>query len=97
GKNAVPGIHEVNDVEERAHRIDLDPSDHCRFPRINLRHNELGYLARTSFDCNRQCATNSTDTAVEGQFADEYCIDNFFLVKPSVRAADAKGHRKIEP
>jgi hypothetical protein len=56
--NAIAGVHEMNDVHERFHGIDIHPADHRGFPRVDLGHDQACKLFRAGFNRDGQSSAN---------------------------------------
>jgi hypothetical protein len=94
--DSVTDVYEAGDVNQRAHRIDVNSGQHGGFACIEFRYDQGRDLAGTGFDSDGQRAANASDIAIERQFPDEKAIRNFFLIQAAVSSNDSKRHRQIE-
>src|SRR5262249_48175457 len=68
GSDAVAGVHEVNDVDQRADGVDVEAGDHGGFAGVDLGDNQAGQLLAAGFDSDRKSAANTANAAVEREF-----------------------------
>src|SRR5579872_4577781 len=82
--DAVAGVHEADHVQQRFDRIDFYSADHCRFLGIELGHDQPRNLSAACLNGDGQRSTNSPNSAIEGQFADEKAIWHLLLINDAI-------------
>src|ERR1700746_3113607 len=67
--NSIAGIHKMNHVDERLHRIHIDAADHRRFAGIYLGDDKPLELLAAGFDGDGQGPTNAPDPSIQSTLA----------------------------
>jgi hypothetical protein len=96
GGDALAGVDEMDHVEQRAHGVDFYSAHHGGFFGVGLRHDHPRNLAATSFDGNRESATNAANSTVEREFAYKKAVGDFFLSEATIGSNDSKRHGEVE-
>src|SRR5208283_4659742 len=94
--DAVAGVNEMNDFQQRFNRVNLNVTNHGGFASVDLGHDQAFYLRSTSLDRDRQSATHSSHPSVERKLADKQRVGDLLLVQPAVCAEDAERHGQVE-
>ena len=94
--DSIAGVHEVDHIEERSHRVNVHASHHRGFLRISLGHDQPRNLSPSCLKRYGQSPSHSANASVQRKLTDEKAIRNVLLCQPSVGADDAESHGQVE-
>ena len=94
--DAIAGIDEVDHIEQRLDRIDIDAADHGRFSSVDFGDDHAVDLRPRASIAIGKRAANSANAAVERKFAHKEAVGNLFLVQAAVGADDAQRHGQVK-
>jgi hypothetical protein len=94
--DAVAGVHKVDDVKQRFHRVNVDAADHGGFAGIRLRNDESGDFAAAGFEGDWQSAANPAEAAIQREFANEETVGDVLLGEAAIGPDDSERHGQIE-
>jgi len=74
----------------------FNPADHGRLACVDLGDDQSLDLPAACLDRDWERAANASDPAIEREFADEYAIQWFLFVEPSISAQNSESHGQIK-
>ncbi len=89
-------IHQLDDIEQRAHRVHADIADHCGFVGIDFGNNQPRNFFAARLNSDGQRTANAANAAVKREFADKKVFREILLRQATVGAHDAQCHRQIK-
>ena len=92
GEDAVAGIDELNDVEKRADRINIDATDHGSLFGVGFRDDHAGDFPAAGFNGNGQGSADAANASIERELSDKEAIADVLLRRASICPHDAKSH-----
>src|SRR5271154_149382 len=77
GDDSVAGVHKVDHVQQRTHRVYIDSADHGGFAGVGFGDDEAGNLAAASLEGDGERSTNAANAAIERKLPDEQTVGDF--------------------